>query len=198
MQADAAEISETSPSEASSETSEPVALPEAGAGPSDTEVTSPVIDAGSRDSAPRDSGLSVPAAFDAGQSEASQSDTAQSDAGSLPVVVDSGVAPEASMDAAPVGCTAEGTWTLGDGNLFVVIDAECVITNFCDIANVIHSTGTLTEDELRVDSVGGQPMSFMYTLTADTLTMIDGFGDLDLPLTRTAADALPVDCFEPQ
>ncbi len=106
--------------------------------------------------------------------------------------------PETSpRDAAPAQCGAVGTWTLGDDNLFVVIDTSCAITNFCDIMNGIHTVGALTASELHLDSVGGSPLSFTYTLTEDTLTIIDGFGDVDLPLMRIPPAELPPACFDP-
>jgi hypothetical protein len=63
--------------------------------------------------------------------------------------------------------------------------------------NAIHTTGTLDGEMLHLDSVAGEPLSFVYTLTKDTLTIVDGSGDLDLPLTRVAAQQLPVDCPAP-
>jgi hypothetical protein len=92
---------------------------------------------------------------------------------------------------------AVGTWALGDGNLYMVVESDCSISNFCSIAEGIHSRGSVTNGVVIVDSVGGQPLSFSYMLSVDTLTLIDaGPNGEELPLTRTN-EPLPEDCVEP-
>jgi hypothetical protein len=92
---------------------------------------------------------------------------------------------------------AVGTWALGDDNLYMVVESDCSISNFCSIAEGIHSRGSVTNSVVVVDSVGGQALSFAYTLSGNTLTLIDaGPSGEELPLTRTN-QPLPADCFEP-
>lgn len=146
----------------------------------------------SLDSGVRDGDAS--AVSDTGVSDTAVSNT-DPDGDSSSESVDASAALDAVADAAAPSC--EGTWALGDGNLFAVIDAACEIHNFCDIMNAIHTTGTLDGEMLHLDSVAGEPLSFVYTLTKDTLTIVDGSGDLDLPLTRVPAQQLPVDCPAP-
>jgi hypothetical protein len=90
-----------------------------------------------------------------------------------------------------------GTWSLGDDNLYVVVESDCNVRNFCSIAEGIHSRGSVTNTVLLVDSVGGRPLAFAYSLSDDTLTLIDaGPNDEDLPLSRTD-EALPMSCPDP-
>ena len=60
----------------------------------------------------------------------------------------------------------------------------------------IHPQGTLDDGMLHLESVGGEPLSFAYTLSGDTFTMIDGYMDFDLPLGRLD-DPLPEACPPP-
>lgn len=89
-----------------------------------------------------------------------------------------------------------GRWALGDGNLFLEVTDNCVVSNFCSIAEGIHTRGTATDTELRLNSVGGSPVTLSYVLSADTLTLIDIVGTTDLPLARSTA-SLPAACPAP-
>lgn len=142
-----------------------------------------------------DSGVGDVGVGDAGVRDVGDASVVDPDGDSSSESVDASAALDASADAAAPSC--EGTWALGDGNLFAVIDEACEIHNFCDIMNGIHTTGTLDAEVLHLDSVAGEPLSFVYTLTTDTLTIVDGSGDVDLPLTRVPAQQLPVDCPAP-
>ncbi len=98
-------------------------------------------------------------------------------------------------------CPAEavGAWALGDDNLFVVIESDCSVSNFCSVAEGIHTTGNVTHSVMLLSSVGGQPIAFAYTLSGDTLTLIDagpGPAPVDLPLSRSE-DPLPATCPPP-
>ncbi len=89
-----------------------------------------------------------------------------------------------------------GFWRFGDGNLFMAVGEGCMITNFCSIEEGIHTEGTLSDEQMNLDSVGGQPLSFDYILVGDILIMIDGFQNVDLPFTRFAGP-LPAECPAP-
>jgi hypothetical protein len=81
----------------------------------------------------------------------------------------------------------------------MVVDGNCRITNFCSIAEGIHTTGSLMTSALLLDSVGGSPLAFAYTLEGDILTLLDAGPAperVDLPLSRTQAP-LPETCPAP-
>jgi hypothetical protein len=94
---------------------------------------------------------------------------------------------------------AEGVWALGDDNLFMVIESDCSVSNFCSLAEGIHTTGNVTHSVVHLTSVGGQPIAFAYTLAGDTLTLVDAGPApelLDLPLSRSE-EPLPATCPSP-
>ena len=99
--------------------------------------------------------------------------------------------------APPASCEPEtvGNWALGD-NLFMTVEQGCFVSNFCSIEEGIHTQGALDDGMLHLQSVGGMPLSFAYTLSDDIFTMIDGYGDVDLPLFRRDAP-LPEACPPP-
>jgi hypothetical protein len=97
-------------------------------------------------------------------------------------------------EAGDVVCgEAVGNWRFGDGNLFMSVSNSCEISNFCSIRENIHTKGTASATQLKLDSVGGSPLAFFYTVSADQLTIIDGFEDADLQLDRLT-EALPATC----
>ncbi|HVJ15116.1 MAG TPA: hypothetical protein VM686_06730 [Polyangiaceae bacterium] len=148
-----------------------------------------------------------PAGGGAGGSSGSAADAGSAGTGGDPGAGGSGTAGSggASDDAGgsagaggaePCDPATTGNWTFGSGNLNMTVAAGCFISNFCSIEEGIHTQGTLTASELHLDSVGGQPLSFAYTLIGDTLTIIDGFNTFDLPLSRTN-EPLPDACPPP-
>ena len=90
-----------------------------------------------------------------------------------------------------------GNWALGDDNLFLTVEPDCTISNFCDIMNGIHTTGTLSGPTLVV--TGGIEGEYFFdtTLTDETLTIVGGFEGQDLPLTRYD-EPLPAECALPE
>lgn len=91
---------------------------------------------------------------------------------------------------------AVGNWRFGDGNLFMSVSSSCEISNFCSIRENIHTKGVASATELKLDSVGGSPMTFAYTVSGGHLTIIDGFQDVDLQLDRLD-EGLPTTCPAP-
>jgi hypothetical protein len=90
-----------------------------------------------------------------------------------------------------------GNWALGDDNLFLTLEPDCAISNFCDIMNGIHTTGVLSGPTLVVDGGVDGTYFFDFTQTDETLTIIDGFEGQDLPLTRYELP-LPDECPIPE